>query len=129
MKPVKYIDSSSNRFSRTDWRILGKLELPVGAEINGLINTWLTETLRPLDMHVDFVNRIMKSAQDAAVHAFQVEAVAEFEHIHLLIFVPAEYPSKDKTWGFFRIEKAESNPVYIKTMAAHAIEFYLYVEA
>lgn len=127
VKPVKYIDPSSNTFSGTDWRMLGELELPVGSETNGMVSTWLTEILSPLDMHLDFLNRILKSAEDAAVRTFQAEVITKIEHIHLLIFVPAEYSSKNKTWGFFRIEKVENTHADIP-IASHAIEFYLYVE-
>lgn len=127
VKQVKYIDPSSNSFSGTDWRILGELELPVGSETNGMLSMWLTEILSPLDMHVDFLNRILKSAQNAAVRAFQAETEIKSEHIHLLIFVPQDIASRDKTWGFFRIEKIESSTENT-AVAAHAIELYLYRE-
>lgn len=124
---MKQIDPSTNRYSGTDWRILGELELSVGSETNGVVGMWLTEILSPLDLHEEFLNRLLKSAQDATERAFHVKAGVMFEHIHLLIFVPPERASRDKIWGFFRIEKIENATGGI-TMAAHAIEFYLYVE-
>lgn len=127
MKRVKQFDPSSNKVPGTDWRILGELEFPVGAETNGMISTWLTEVLSPLDMHVDFLNRILKSAQDAAIRAFQAEAEIKLERLHLLIFVPPEHAPRDNTWGFFRIEKIENSPTGV-ARASHAIEFYLYMD-
>jgi hypothetical protein len=128
VKPVKNIDLSPNNISGTGWRLLGELELPVLAQDDGAVSAWLTETLNPLNMHADFLNNVLKSAQDAAGRAIQSEkAQLNFEHIHLLVFLPATPASNRQTWGFFRIEKLE-RPEQHKSSPDHAIEFYLYLE-
>ena len=127
MKPVKHIDSSTDHLSETDWRILGELELPIGAEADGVVSAWLAEILNPLGLHTDFLNKVLKSAQDAAARSIQAETMMAFEHIHLLVFAPRENASKGKTWGFFRIEKV-GTPITNKNPYDHSIEFYLYPE-
>ena len=89
--------------------------------------SWLTAVIDPLNLSKDFLNRILKSAQDATARVWKAEAGMELEHIHLIIFVPPDYSSKGQTWGFFRIEKIE-NTVEGKAAHDHAIEFYLYVD-
>jgi len=128
---VKQYKPSPNKIPATDWQLLGELELPVGAEVNGVVSAWLAKTLNPFKLHTDFLSKVTKSAQDAAVRAITSERVQmEFEHIHIRIFTPAKNPSelyKGQTWGFFRIEKVgmstkNGNP------HDHSIEFYLYLE-
>ena len=128
MKPVKHIDPFSNHISGTDWQFLGELELTIGEEADGVISAWLTETLNPLNLHTDFLNKVLKSAQEAAERAMQSEnRQLDFQHIHLLIFFPGTCASKEQTWGFFRIEKIEGAQQH-KSPSDHAIEFYLYLD-
>jgi len=49
----------------------------------------------------------------------------EFEHIHLLIFLPEERMENLHSWGFFHIEKLE-NLVDKNSPPDHTVEFYLY---
>jgi len=116
-----------NNFPGADWQILDELELSVGSYMDDKINVnvWLTELLRPLHLDMDFLNRVLRSAQDAVARAMQVESMKEFEHIHLLVFARADRRPKGQIWGFFRIEKIEGtrqgeNPHGL------AVEFYLY---
>jgi hypothetical protein len=51
----------------------------------------------------------------------------EFEHLHLLIFAPADRTVEGDTWGFFRIEKAGTSTTK-ENPSDHSIEFYLYLE-
>jgi hypothetical protein len=131
VKPVKHIDSSTDYVSKTGWRILGELELPIGAEADGLVSAWLAEILNPLGLHTDFLNKVLKSARDAAVRAVMVEsAESAFEHVHLLVFIPKKKASElnmGQTWGFFRIEKMEISREN-GDPSDHSIEFYLYLE-
>ena len=124
---MKHIDPSPNHLSGNDWCILGELELPVGAEADGMVSAWLTEILNPLSLNTDFLYKVLKSAQDAAARSIQAETRMGFEHIHLLVFAPRENASKGKTWGFFRIEKV-GRPIANKDPYDHSIEFYLYLE-
>ena len=125
MKTMQPKNSSLNNAPATDWQILGELELPISAESDGAINTWLTETLLPMRLHADFLNKVLKSAQQTVARMKLNEM--KFGHIHLLISAPVDRTSRGQTWGFFRIEKIE-NPVETRNRSHHTIEFYLYVE-
>lgn len=127
MEYVRQNKPSPNIFPETDWQLLDELNLPVGSYMDDKINInlWLTEILSPLELHIDFLNRVWNSAQDAIARAMQVESMTEFEHIHLLVFARADRIPKRQIWGFFRIEKIEGtkqgeNPPGL------AVEFYLY---
>ena len=126
---MKHIQTSpSDKPSRTDWQILGELELPIGIECNDTISTWLKENLSPLKLQLDFLNRILKSAQAAAASASQSTGTAlESGHIHLVFYAPPIHEFAEKPWGFFRIEKFARVGVD-KTPLDHSIEFYLYIE-
>ena len=124
---VSTIDSPHPRSPGPHWQLLGELELPVEVNTDNTIHAWLTEVLDPLNLSADLLNRILKSAQDAATRVWQAEPGMELEHIHLIIFVPPDHTSTGQTWGFFRIEKIE-NTVEGKAAHDHAIEFYLYVD-
>jgi len=88
----------------------------------------LIETLAPLGLEADFVNKILKSAQEAVLRAMRMNAeTLEFEYLHVLIFSPVNPGADDHTWGFFRIEKLEKT-AGPKTPRNHAVEFYLYAE-
>jgi hypothetical protein len=73
------------------------------------------------------MNKVSKSAWEAATRAMQTEQVNKFDHIHLLVFAPKCPGSKGQTWGFFRIEKVEIAPEN-ENPGRHSIEFYLYPE-
>jgi hypothetical protein len=123
----KTLVKSMQNKDTTDWQLLGQLELPVASNADDPTRIWLMEILGPLNLPVDFLNKILKSTQDSATRVMQAEFLIKFEHIHLFIFVPSAHTSRGRTWGFFRIEKIE------KVTAddgppAHAIEFYLYLE-
>lgn len=119
---------SSSQPSGADRQILGELNLPVGAEAERTIHAWLLETLSPLNLDVDFLSRISKSAQDAVARAATLEHVAIGSgHLHLLVFGPRDLEPGRKTWGFFRIDKLD-NTAGNRNPADHSIEFYLYVE-
>jgi hypothetical protein len=117
--------SITNR-SKTDWIKFGELRLPFDVDAEAMINAWLSETLAPLHLHVDFLNKVSASAHVAATRAMQSEPVMAFDHIHLLVFVLESLDPKGHTWGFFRIEKMDSAADVSRPN--HAIEFYLYLE-
>jgi len=125
---VKHNHPSQNESSSAEWQILGGVELPVGAEASGRSDVWQAETLLPLKLHADFFDKIMKSAQQAIVRlSYPARAEIAWEHIRLLIFVPAENLSKGQNWGFFRIEKTESAATD-ESSPTHVVEFFLYRE-
>jgi hypothetical protein len=121
------MDRTLSHDSCTDWLLWGELKLPFGVDAHSRINAWLSDVLNPLQLYVDFFNKIWKSAEDAAARNMQTERVLKDQHIQLLLYIPASRPLNLKTWGFFRIEKVESaeeneNP------CDHSIELYLYLE-
>lgn len=124
---MNHNDHPTDNFHGAAWQLLGDLELPAGTNADGAIEPWLTQLLVPLRLHTDFLDRIVKSAQDAAARVLQLENVLNFEHIHIIIYVPKDHTPKGYSWGFFRIEKIENTADDMDT-AAHAIEFYLYME-
>lgn len=111
----------------SSWQVLGECKLSLDASIDGEIQAWLKENLGSLSLNTDFLDRILRSAQDAATRAFQAEVKTKFEHIHLRVFIPESSISNEKTWGFFLIEKV-GTPVANTNRVDHSIEFYLYRE-
>jgi hypothetical protein len=107
--------------------MLGELILPVGSQPDALISLWLKELLAPLDLHENFLNRVLRSAQNYAGRALTPDAGVAFGHIHLSVFVPDEPVSRAQSWGFFRIEKIDSAEQNL-AHPDHTVEFYLYRE-
>ena len=125
-QPGKAVHPIAND-SDSGWHLFGELELPIGMDTHSTVNAWLLKTLAPLNLHTDFLHKVLKSAEDAAVRAMQTEAVLNRQHTYILIYIPACRPMNVQTWGFFRIEKVgmaaknEDSP-------DHSVEFYLYLE-
>jgi hypothetical protein len=124
---VDNTNPSQNEISGIDWQVLGKLELPFGSGADGAIESWLVETLSLLNLRTDFLNKVLKSAQEVAVRSMQAKVVIRFQRVRLVVFAPADYAPKQQAWGFFRIERDE-NVDTDGTSLNHAIEFYLYRE-
>jgi hypothetical protein len=118
-------DSSPIQKNTPNWRLFGELALSNVADSDEQIHSWLKEILRPLSLHPEFLERIARSARDAAARALQPEL--KLAHIHLKIFGPRESNKSGQTWGFFRVEKVESVHEGDDS-ASHAVEFYLYTE-
>jgi hypothetical protein len=128
VKRMKQTDPSPKGPSGMDWRVLGEIELRIGKNTDGAVREWIAETLSPLNLHLDFLNKILKSAQEAVARAMPYDGAATaFEHVHLLVLAPLENNSMGKTWGFFRIDKVGKPNVH-KHPYDHSIEFYLYLE-
>lgn len=125
---MKQHDPSSHSFSGTDWQMLGELTVHGGTQVEREIREWLSETLEPLELHGDLLDRILRSAREAAVRALGARDPArEDVHIHVLAFAPRTRQRSGQTWGFFRLEKFEDRSAN-KSPPDHAIEFYLYPE-
>ena len=118
-------ESSRPKSMGTDWQRLGDIELPVGSPPDGALYTWLTELLAPLSLHAEFLNQVLRSAQDSMARALQPNGEIKFGHVHLSILKPQAV--EGKTWGFFRIEKIEGTEQH-KQQPDHTVEVYLYVE-
>ena len=125
VKRVKHSDPSPNNLPATDWQFLGELKLSIGSNVDGTINAWLTKSLSPLNLHADFLGKILKSVEEAAEHAMKSEvAEATFEYLYILIFAPGGHP-KGQTWGFFRVERTDTT-TKTKNPNRYVIEYYLY---
>jgi hypothetical protein len=128
---MKQNKASPTKIPATDWQILGELELPVVAEVDGVVSAWLTKTLNLFKFQTDFLSKVTKSAQDAAVRArISERGQTELEHIHLRLFVPRTdlfTLYRGQSWGFFRIEKVGTSTEN-ENPFDHSIEVYLYLE-
>jgi hypothetical protein len=123
---MKHPDSFLQRVSSPGWQILGELELTVNPDADHTVGKPLEMIISPLDLPADFLNKVLKSAQDAVASAMQSDAVIKCRHTHLLVFAAEARASKGQTWGFFRIEKIDGAADI--DSPNHAIEFYLYME-
>lgn len=127
---MKKINSPhSNRALAVGWQPLGKLDLPVGPGLEKNLEVRLAELLVPLNLQMDFLNRLLRSSQEATRRAVSSadKATHHIRHIHLHIFIPENSDVKGKTWGFFRIERLEGQ-VESSNVPNHTIELYLYME-
>ncbi len=109
------------------WQILGELELPVSANVEDALYAWLREILHPFNFQEELQNKIITSAQDAAIHAVHTKTMLKIKRIHITVFIPSRYAAKELAWGFFRLEKIEDTKNE-QAGGDHAIEFYLYGE-
>ena len=121
------VHPSQNQHTDSEWQFLSELEVPVGSDAEQRVAVWLTKSLKTLDLPEDFVNKILKSAQDAMTRLTRVESVMNIEHIHVCLFIPQTHTQESQFWGFFRAEKvmdtAEDTLVH-----GQMIAFYLYLE-
>jgi hypothetical protein len=107
------------------WQNIGELMLSVGPDDSNAIPSLLQEKLEPLGLPMELIDRIVKSIREVAERA--VMGGVRLEHIHLFIFVPANYRVMGGTWGFFRIERINAEDD--NTSPGHAVDLYLYPEA
>ena len=111
----------------TNWHLLGEIELPVGAAADAAIQTWIAPVLNTLNLSSDFLDRVLKSAQESAMRYLDPDAGLTPRHIHLSIHAPREHLARGNTWGLFQIERIE-NRAEAMDGYDHSIDFYLYVE-
>lgn len=123
---MKHTDSSLHRTLSPGWQLLGELELTVNQDTDHTVGKWLTVILNALDLQADFMSKVLKSAQEVTTRVMQAGAVTKSQHFHLLVFSPPEAAAKGHSWGFFRIEKIDSEAD--KANPDHTVEFYLYLE-
>ena len=121
------MNTDNNTYDSHAWEVLGALELPIGASVEDIIHGWLTDILQPLHLQVEQLGKVIVSAQDAVVRAVQAANLDQFEHIHLIVFVPSKRDAKTQAWGFFRLEKIEDLKDQ-STVRDHTVAFYLYGE-
>jgi hypothetical protein len=111
----------------SSWLLLGDLELAVEVNSKDTLGARLKEILNPLDLHLDFQNRILNSAHQTIVRILHTDAHTKLDHIHLLVFAPSNRTPKKQTWGFFSVERLEeTNEGAVANN--HTIEIYLYMD-
>jgi hypothetical protein len=118
---------SPNEFSGANWQLLGEIELPHDSIAGDLIQTWLFETLRPLNLNERFLKKFLASARHEVERDIQSESSKDYGQFHVLLFAPGIRQNKDQSWGFCRIDKMEHRPTDNNT-SVRVIEFYLYPE-
>jgi hypothetical protein len=107
------------------WQNIGEMSLPVSTDDGDAILSLLAGKLELLQLPVELIHRIVKSIQEVSMRAEM--GGMRMEHIHLFIFVPANYKIVRGTWGFFRIERMNAGDD--NTSPSHAVDLYLYPEA
>jgi hypothetical protein len=123
---VKHVDSSLPPDSVPGWKMLGELQLAPGDDSHHTVDKWLGVILSRLELQEDLVNKVLRSAWEAVGRALQTAQATRFDHLHVIVFVRADLTARHRSWGFFRIEKVETEDV--KETPDHAIELYLYPE-
>jgi len=106
---------------------MGEFELRAEAFADGALRLWLKEILNPLELHENFVNRILNSTQQTVARLLRADAEIRPEHICVLVLVPSRRKSQKQTWGFFSVEKLEDTKDGA-VAKEQTIEIYLYVE-
>lgn len=128
MKEVKqHLIQSQHQRIDPDWQFFNGLELLLGSDAELIIHGWLTKSLEPLYLQIDFLNKVLKSAQETLVRVTRAEPVMKIEQIYILLFVQAKRSSEGQSWGFFRVERA-INQTKSATALGQTVEFYLYLE-
>ena len=123
---VNKMNSSHNiQALAVGWQPLEKLELPVNTDLETILEVRLMEILASLKLQADFLNRILRSSQEATRRVVaSIDKGNHSRHIHIHIFVPQNAEVNGKTWGFFRIQRLEGQA----ELSNHTIELYLYKE-
>jgi hypothetical protein len=106
------------------WVFFGEFEAPVEQNMTQSMCTWLAETLRPLHLKADFLEKVITSAQKAAEGGFGGDPGTG--RLTIRVYANSASQASGQTWGFFRTEKKDRPPAdepYRKS-----ITFYLYLE-
>jgi len=121
-------NQSFDEHSVSGWQLLGELKLSNDLDVEITVHEWLLEIINPLDLNVDFFNKLTLSMQGVAMSLLKSGLeTQEFDHIHLLVFAQRKQKKKPHSWGFFRIKKLESL-IKKKGLPDRVVEFYLYPE-
>lgn len=113
---------------RTNWLNLGQLKLVAGSNADGTIKTWLMNTLRDFSLPGDLVNRLLASMEEVTARVLSSDSMeAQFEHLEIAVLAQAGETSKGHIWGFFRVERAATDPLNERSKG-HCVEYYLYLD-
>ena len=98
--------------------------MPADSQAERTLHDWLAVLFIPLSLRVDFLDKVLQSAQIAVARALESGRAAP-EQIHVLVFTQGSRSARQQTWGFFRIEKDEP-ALTTERPPGHAVELYLY---
>ena len=118
------IPHARNDITGANWVFFGEFAAPVEQSMDQQMDTWLAETLRPLNLKTDLLEKVIASAQKAT--RAQSKDDPETGQLYIQVYATSAVKVPGQTWGFFRTEKkdgsAENEP------RRHTITFYLYLE-
>jgi hypothetical protein len=112
----------SENNSPNSFQVLGDLSLEIGSLTSYSIETWLLESLAPLHLNKNFVNKVLDSCHETLERVVKAADEKNIDCIYLMIFAPQNHTLTGQTWGFFCIEKKRS------LASELVIELYLYPE-
>jgi hypothetical protein len=119
--------SHTQNHPASNWQMLGDLELSPQVNSKDTLELWLKEITKPLDLHTDFLNRMLNPTHQTIVRLLRPDAETKLDHIHLVVFAPSNRTLKKLIWGFFSVERLKDTKE--DTVANnHTIEIYLYKE-
>jgi hypothetical protein len=91
---------------KNDWHFLGELELIVGTDSIENIYAQMKIILKPLNLHPDFQNKVLISAQDVVMRSQPSEVAINLAQIHIIVFVPTDYTASRGTWAFSMLKRS-----------------------
>lgn len=117
-----------NDLPRTNWQSLGQLKMVAGSILEGTISGWLINALADYSLPNDLTERLLASIQEAKKRVLSPDGTeGQFDYLEIAVLAPAGQTSKRHTWGFFRVERAATDPLN-KRAKGHCIDFYLYLD-
>ena len=85
-------------------------------------------TLRDFSLPGDLVSRLLASMEEATARVLSSDSIeTQFEYLEIAVLAPAGQTSKGHIWGFFRVERAATDPLNDRTKG-HCVEYYLYLD-
>jgi hypothetical protein len=120
-----------NATPKTSWQILAELDLLITTGFESQLQTWMLETISPVGIDPELLNKILKSALEAISRNVnsnwkEMNSVS----IHLRLYISLEVPIRADTkrnWGFFRIDKLGFTSIG-DDHVEQLIEFFLYFD-
>jgi hypothetical protein len=120
-------DTTHTSKSEPGWHLLSQLDLPVGININDTLRSWLLEVVNPLNLPIEFLNRLSISIQDSISRALECDPGTKIGRTQISVFMPHDLASNGKNWGYFHTEKNGGRETD-GTIFDHRMDIYLYVE-
>ena len=85
-------------------------------------------TLRDFSLPGDLVSRLLASIEEATGRVLSPNSIeGQFEYLEIAVLAQAGEISKGHIWGFFRVERAATDPLNDRAKG-HCVEYYLYLD-